>query len=93
MEEPSITAEVARTASAGERKLIIGRFAVPEQFDSTFIDGMARRLGSVGVESYQVEIAGAGEPILDLEDVTYVGEGEIQVATESIVAERSALTY
>lgn len=100
MEKPKMVAEDAQregdstaTEQKRERRMTIARFAVPERFGSSAIEGIASRLGSVGVESYQVELAGAGEPLLDLEDVTYVGEQEIEDAVDSIVAERSSQVY
>ncbi|MBQ9918062.1 MAG: hypothetical protein IJO71_12800 [Microbacterium sp.] len=85
--EPEAANSSEQTNTKG-RKMTIARFAVPERFGSGVIERVIERLGSVGVESYEVELAGAGEPLLDLEDVTYVGADEIELAVDSIVAER-----
>ena len=67
--------------------MTIASFAVPEQQESPLIDRLRERLGSVGVTSYTVELAGAGEPTLDLDGTTFVGEDEIEDGVNSYVEE------
>lgn len=68
--------------------MTIASFAVPERVESKSVDQARERLGLVGVVSYVVELAGSGEPVLDVDGATYVGEGEIQAAVDDLVSER-----
>lgn len=69
------------------RRMTIASFAVPEKLHSSRLDQARKRLGAAGVSSYTVELAGAGEPLLDLAGTTYVGEDEIQSGVDHFIDE------
>lgn len=74
--------------SVGRDRMTIASFTVPERLESKVLERVQERLGAVGVVSYTIELAGAGEPVLDLEGNSYVGEDEIVAAVDILSAER-----
>lgn len=69
--------------------MTIASFAVPEKQESPLIEQLRKRLSEVGVVSYSVELAGAGEPALDLDGTTFVGDKEIEDGVNAYVIEHS----
>ncbi len=69
--------------------MTIASFSVPEKQESPLIEKLRQRLSAVGVVSYSVELAGAGEPTLDLDGNTFVGDVEIEDGVNSYVSEHT----
>lgn len=72
-------------------RLLIARFSVPEGYQSSVIDDAISELRAVGAAVYTVELAGAGVPLLDIGEVTYVGESNIQEAVASFTNEGNVM--
>lgn len=71
------------------RRVGLARFSVPEQMTFEVVSRARARLGEVGIYSYELEVAGAGEPLMFIGGRAYSGEHDIDAAVENVVRERS----
>jgi hypothetical protein len=62
----------------------------PEQFDSPRVEEMQRQLGVVGVYSSRTPIEGWADIELELDDVTYYGEENVEDGIKAYISQYSS---